>query len=246
MTKLDEIMTAKGLKNVDLARAVGAAPPEISRLRSGPKNGGRKMTPEWAKKLAPKLGCGWKTLLEDPDDSTPLVSSFDPDAPPEILDPDAPTVRQQFPKDAMIELDPKAGMGEGQVAEVVYRRDGDEITTSDAIKDDYWRFPPSFVRYSLSTTTDRMIVIECNGDSMEPTLRSGERVWVDTAHVRPTPDGLYAIRDQLGGIVVKRLELDPIKPKVRIISDNPLHPPREVAFNEIAIIGKVKCSLRMF
>lgn len=175
-----------------------------------------------------------------------IIESFDPDKPAAECDPDEPASKQSFPRDAMIELASKAGLGDGQIAETVYRRNGDEIVQTDPIKDDYWRFPTSFTRHILSTNPDRMVVIECQGDSMEPTLKSGERVWVDTAHIRPTPDGLYAIRDQLGGIVVKRLELDPNKPRLRIISDNPLHSPSEVGFNEITIIGKVKCSLRMF
>jgi phage repressor protein C with HTH and peptisase S24 domain len=81
---------------------------------------------------------------------------------------------------------------------------------------------------------------------MEPTLKSGERVWVDTADIRPSADGLYAIRNQLGGVIVKRLHLDPRLPRVKIISDNPHHPASEVGLDEISIIGKVKCGLRMF
>lgn len=244
MTKLDQIMSARGLKDGELAEMVSTSQTQIWRLRHSDSPKGRRLTDIWAKRLAPHLGCKWHELIEE-GDSQPVISSFDPDE-LDHTDPDEPAVRQQFPKEAMIELEQKAGLGDGQEAQTVYRRDGEEIRSSDAIKDDYWRFPPSFVRHTLSTSPERMVVVECNGDSMEPTLKSGERVWVDTAHVRPTPDGLYAIRDQLGGIVVKRLELDPNKPRLRIISDNPLHTAREVAFNEITIIGKVKCSLRMF
>ena len=50
-------------------------------------------------------------------------------------------------------------------------------------------------------------MLDTNGDSMAPTILSGERVVVDTGHKTPTPDGLYAIRDTFGSIVVKRLQV---------------------------------------
>ena len=38
-------------------------------------------------------------------------------------------------------------------------------------------------------------MIDTTGDSMAPTMMSGDRVIVDTGHKTPSPDGLYAIRD---------------------------------------------------
>ena len=64
-----------------------------------------------------------------------------------------------------------------------------------------------FVREQLHTSAARLLVLETNGDSMVPTILSGERVIVDTNHKTPTPDGLYAIRDTFGCIVVKRLQV---------------------------------------
>jgi phage repressor protein C with HTH and peptisase S24 domain len=51
------------------------------------------------------------------------------------------------------------------------------------------------VREQLHTTPERLVILDTNGDSMAPTIASGERVIVDTGHKTPTPDGLYAIRD---------------------------------------------------
>ena len=67
-------------------------------------------------------------------------------------------------------------------------------------------FPPSFVREQLHTAGTRLLVLDTTGDSMAPTIMSGDRVIVDTGHKTPTPDGLYAIRDTFDGIVVKRLQ----------------------------------------
>lgn len=181
-----------------------------------------------------------------------LVSSYDPDAPPELEaggeeEPSETPRPVDFPKDAIKELAVKAGMGTGQTITTTYKRDGKEIKEVDAILDDYWRLPPHFVRSNLGAKISDLLVIECTGDSMEPTLRAGDRVIANTAHRKPSPDGLYAIRDSLGEIVVKRLEIfgkDPIR--VRVISDNPRHGPKEWDLDEMEIVGKVVAGLKLF
>jgi len=77
----------------------------------------------------------------------------------------------------------------------------------------------------------RLLVLDTTGDSMAPTIASGERVVVDTGHKTPTPDGLYAIRDSFSCIVVKRLQLlRSARPtRVKIISDNANHPSEKSA-----------------
>jgi plasmid maintenance system antidote protein VapI len=64
MNKLSELMEAKGVSATELARRVGAQQPEIWRLANYPtaKNS-RKMTPEWAERLAPELGVDPAELL---------------------------------------------------------------------------------------------------------------------------------------------------------------------------------------
>src|SRR5580704_7111839 len=66
------------------------------------------------------------------------------------------------------------------------RKDGRH---SDPIKPGHWVFPASFVREQLHTSPERLLVIEANGDSMAPTVVSGDRVILDTGHKTPTPDG---------------------------------------------------------
>ncbi|MBX9760671.1 MAG: hypothetical protein K2Y29_17965 [Beijerinckiaceae bacterium] len=178
-----------------------------------------------------------------------LVRTFDPDesSADEHFDPSAPTSRSKFPPGAIVELAAQGGLGSGQVIAVSYHRQGQEIVSQDEIKGDYWHFPADFSRFVLGAPADKMVVIECNGDSMEPTIMSGERVWVNTLHQTASPDGIYAIRDALGSVVVKRLELIAgAPPRIRIISDNPKHTSQELAIDDVPIIGKVKCGLRMF
>ncbi len=103
-----------------------------------------------------------------------------------------------------------------------------------------WRMPDDYLSTEIRTSPQfaRMIAVE--GDSMSPTLQSGDRVLVDTRRRVPSPPGVFAIWDGLG-VVVKRIELiqgsDP--PSVRIISDNEKHAPYERTAEEAAIIGRV-------
>jgi phage repressor protein C with HTH and peptisase S24 domain len=100
----------------------------------------------------------------------------------------------------------------------------------------------------LHSSPERLLVIEANGDSMAPTVVSGDRVIVDTGHRTPTPDGLYAIRDAFAGIVIKRLQvMRPAKQaNVKIISDNPKQGSEEVPLGELEVVGKVVCCLKLF
>ena len=93
-----------------------------------------------------------------------------------------------------------------------------------------------------------LLVLDTTGDSMAPTIVSGERVIVDTSHKTPTPDGLYAIRDTFNCIVVKRLQVlrSARPPRVKIISDNTNHPSEEAPLGELEIVGKVLCCLKLF
>ena len=89
------------------------------------------------------------------------------------------------------ELDTRAGLGGGGVPAREIRKEGRHADPSK--KSEGWMFPPSFVREQLHTSAARLLV-DTNGDSMAPTILSGERVVV-SGHKTPTPDGLYAIRD---------------------------------------------------
>jgi transcriptional regulator with XRE-family HTH domain len=143
------------------------------------------------------------------------------------------------------ELDIRAGLGGGGVPAREVRKEGRH---ADPIKSEGWLFPASFVREQLHSSTARLLVLDTNGDSMAPTILSGERVIVDTGHKTPTPDGLYAIRDTFGSIVVKRLQvMRSSKPtRVKIISDNPNHNNEETPLGDLEVVGKVLSCLKLF
>jgi hypothetical protein len=52
---LKKFIADAGLNNPSLAKLIGCKPVEIWRLAAWPEKGGRKMTPEWAAKIAPHI-----------------------------------------------------------------------------------------------------------------------------------------------------------------------------------------------
>lgn len=148
------------------------------------------------------------------------------------------------PANGIIEIDVRAGLGGGgsvEGREVIH--DGDY---ADPIKDESWKFPSRFMREEVRATESQVRIIETHGDSMEPTIGSGERIIVHTGMKVPSPDGIFALRDTFGNIIAKRLQVlrkgDP--PRVLIISDNKSHPTEEVGLDEIQIVGRVLWGLK--
>jgi len=84
-----------------------------------------------------------------------------------------------------------------------------------------------------------MSLIRVSGDSMEPTLNSGDIVLVDHNRNYIDPQGgIYAIAmDDI--IMIKRLQVIYPSKKVRIISDNVKYEPLEAESEQIIINGKV-------
>jgi phage repressor protein C with HTH and peptisase S24 domain len=141
---------------------------------------------------------------------------------------------------AVPEIDARAGAGDGTVgeSEVVTLRWGETFVGHKVTAE--WVFPSSFVRHELRMQPGGILVLEVVGDSMSPTLESGDRVVIDTRHTRPSPDGIYVI-DEGDGPMVKRLQVvrrsDP--PEVRVISDNKNHEAYTLRLEDVRVVGRV-------
>jgi phage repressor protein C with HTH and peptisase S24 domain len=86
---------------------------------------------------------------------------------------------------------------------------------------------------------DQMSLIKIDGDSMEPTLLSGDLVLVDHNRNAIAPQGgIYAIAID-HEIMIKRVQ--PVFPegKLRVISDNKQYDPFEIATDRLRVNGKV-------
>ena len=230
---------ARHMSRTELVKRSGISKQQLSRL----ENGHIRLRLDHLKPFASALGYTPEQMLlwgRYPGTGGTHLESSD------VLREDAGPDEALGPAPGQVpELDTRAGMGGGGVPAREVRKDGKH---SDPVKSEGWLFPRSFIREQLHTATARLLVLDTNGDSMVPTLMSGDRVIVDTGHKTPSPDGLYAIRDSFDGIVIKRLQVvrSAAKPRVKIISDNPNHAAEEVPLNELEIVGKVLCGLKLF
>ncbi|MEW5893341.1 MAG: S24 family peptidase [Pseudomonadota bacterium] len=108
--------------------------------------------------------------------------------------------------------------------------------------DDALVFKEEWVRIELGARPQDLYLIRVAGDSMEPTLRSGDVILVDRRATRPDREGVYILRmNEM--LLVKRLQALP-GGVVRVISDNTAFSPFEikaadVGGDELAIIGRV-------
>lgn len=83
----------------------------------------------------------------------------------------------------------------------------------------------------------QLLAIRVEGDSMEPTLRSGDILLVDSSSRRIHDGQLFVLRDQ-GSLLIKRLQ-PALGGRVRVISDNPRYPEQVVDSPELDILGRV-------
>jgi SOS-response transcriptional repressor LexA len=83
--------------------------------------------------------------------------------------------------------------------------------------------------------------IRVEGESMEPTLKSGSIVFVDRSRTDTSKDGIYVV-SSTGGLFVKRLRVR-ADGFVELISDNTLYENEIVSPEEISIVGKVVGSM---
>lgn len=243
MTITDRIklrLEALGYTQASVARDAGLKPDYVRDLLRGKKE---EVSVEGAVKLANALHCSVNWLLtgehehmtsEEVADGLPSRSKRENNG-STPLQPYKGDIEGSSP-----EIDARAGAGQGAIgdAEVVALERGGAIIGSRVVSE--WVFPAAYVRHQLGAQPSGIWVLEVVGDSMSPTLESGDRVIIDTLHARPTPDGVYVI-DEGEGPMVKRLQLvrqsDP--PQVRIISDNKNHEAYTLRLEDIRIVGRV-------
>ncbi len=120
----------------------------------------------------------------------------------------------------------KAGMGGGGVIAVER-------------PETYWPIPVGYLKQLRLESSD-LIAIVVEGDSMSPTLESGDQVLINRSDRNPAGAGIFAIHDN-DTLVVKRVEKIPsTEPaRLKLISDNPHHGTYEVLADDTNILGRV-------
>ena len=115
---------------------------------------------------------------------------------------------------------------------------GGGIIMSDK-PDGNWPLSGNYARRVRLDGAD-LISFEVEGDSMSPTLESGDQVMVDKRDKNAARGGVFAVFDS-DTLVVKRLERIPETepPRLRLISDNKFHSDYDVMAENTNIIVRV-------
>lgn len=139
------------------------------------------------------------------------------------------------------ELDVRGGAGPGLLpARIIEEMDRSGRTYGADPIIGRWEFPDGYLSRSIGVRPENARIIEVQGDSMVPTLQSGDRVMVDLHQTNPSQPGLFALWDGIG-VVIKRVEhiFNSEPPELRILSDNPQHAPYTGSADEVRIIGRI-------
>ena len=103
-----------------------------------------------------------------------------------------------------------------------------------------WQLPEAMIRHEGDAEPEALRIIKVRGNSMEPELREGDRLVVDTGRRAPGAGELFVLWDG-DGLVVKRVEPvhEPGPPSLRLLSVNADYPAYACLAEDIHIVGKV-------
>jgi phage repressor protein C with HTH and peptisase S24 domain len=104
----------------------------------------------------------------------------------------------------------------------------------------YFGFDERWLKGLTPTAPENLSIVRVEGDSMSPTLNSGDDILVDLGDASERlRDGIYVLRID-DALVVKRLALHPMGRRVTVQSDNPAYPDwPDCDLDEINCIGRV-------
>ena len=213
--RLTSLMYEKGISQAELARLIGIKQPSVFKILSGETRNPKKIL-----EIATALNVDphWlKTGEGDPDPSYRIVEVSEPQNPN--------TVRIDI-------LDVEASAGNG-----AYLSPTEQGLLSQ-------EFDLTFFRQQFGRTDAKHLkLITVKGDSMAPTLESGDLLYVDISENYFAADGLYVFTFD-GQTFIKRLQK--VGKEMLVISDNPTY--KEWTFtqdDDVFIHGRVVFSMPM-
>lgn len=213
--RLTSLMYEKGISQAELARLIGIKQPSVFKILSGETRNPKKIL-----EIATALNVDphWlKTGEGDPDPSYRIVEVSEPQKPN--------TVRIDI-------LDVEASAGNG-----AYLSPTEQGLLSQ-------EFDLTFFRQQFGRADAKHLkLITVKGDSMAPTLESGDLLYVDISENYFAADGLYVFTFD-GQTFVKRLQK--VGKEMLVISDNPTY--KEWTFtqdDDVFIHGRVIFSMPM-
>lgn len=160
-------------------------------------------------------------------------------------------LREAFPKfpgfaDAAVS-DQVAGLDDGsdtvELDEVDLRYGLGGTFIGDHVSSEKRMFSRAWLRSVTATSPEHLFWAAGDGDSMEPTIRTGEIILIDRSQITPrSGDGIWAIAfGEIG--MVKRLRPMP-DGSLDILSDNQVVPAVKAVDGEVHVIGRVIAVVR--
>lgn len=111
---------------------------------------------------------------------------------------------------------------------------------------DFLHFKQDWIRAELRAKPADLYLICVDGESMEPTLRTGDIILIDHRDQGVARDGIYVMRMD-GALLVKRLQRKP-GGLLRVSSDNQAYEPFDISLgnerDDLAVVGRVVWSGR--
>ena len=104
----------------------------------------------------------------------------------------------------------------------------------------YFGFDERWLKALTASPSDKLSILRVDGDSMAPTLNTGDDILVDLNDcMERLRDGIYVLRVD-DALVVKRLALNPVGRRVTVQSDNPAYSDwPDCDLGDINCIGRV-------
>lgn len=213
--RLIELLMERRLSQAELARRVGISSSAINNIIV------RGSGSSHISKIARELATSPEYLLGETDDPSPSA----------VADRQSPSRAEGASPANLVEVDQidlRYGLGASY-------SDGHVEIGKRA-------FDREWLRTITSTPPARLAWAAGEGDSMEPTIRSGEVVLIDTsADKRHFDDTIWAVA--IGEVgMIKRLRSR--GETVELLSDNPLVPPQTAADGELHPVGRVIAVVR--
>jgi len=212
-----DTMRAKDWSAMAWGQAAGTAPSNISRFIKDPI-GSPFPKPITLRKLAKAAGV---RSPHDPPESSEESASFEQEVPRYQMATGSSALA------SIAEYDVHAAAGAGMLSE--------EETPKTT-----WGVPGEILQHEFQARPASVAIITVEGDSMEPDLKSGDRVMVDLDRKTPSPPGIFVLWDGLGRVtkfVEHVMHSEP--PTLQISSSNPRYKTYERALGEAHILGRV-------
>lgn len=217
--RLNWFADQKGLMSKDLADAASVKKQTVSDYLSGKTAPSAKALGNWSKNFG--LNVDW--LLTGEGEPSRQKNSFVQDLRPKARPEPAPQVCPSCSSDfAGHIVDVHSTIGAGPAREHWEPEPLRQVCIPERF---YW---------------PGVLVIQVEGSSMEPLIRKGAFVGLDTAQTWIVAGEIYAVHVPYEGLTLKRVFVDPENDRLRLQSENPRHPEQTVAIEgrEGLVVGK--------